>query len=269
MQYDAWQLLSELTFDPASGENILKIKSQLGFAKDEDTFERDLLRDAAHKALALVDVQPVDASVVALMKRELQKMLTSEHPGIATSLGYRTAASIATLRRFTAGPMDWELGGVPRSWILRKLPKADGIRLLWFVTGKLGGVYPLLHTHVAPAPRRRSLLIEKEVLRCYARMAKSLERQPHVLGIMGAAWFHDQAAVRDNPHLEPLNRPFVRYGGLIVNVGPAPADAGFLEHNPARKAAFEAGELQYQIGMAVWPRKAALEWVRANPELLE
>jgi len=67
-------------------------------------------------------------------------------------------------------------------------------------------------------------------------------------------------------NLAALSRPYLQAGGLIAAMGPAQADAGFLEHNPVRKKAFESGELQYRISVAMWPRRAAIEWARSHSE---
>ena len=71
----------------------------------------------------------------------------------------------------------------------------------------------------------------------------------------------------ENPHLVGLNRPYREEGGIIVTVGPAPVDAGFLEHNIDRKQQFEGGRLRYRIGVALWPRGAAIDWARRHSEL--
>jgi hypothetical protein len=105
------------------------------------------------------------------------------------------------------------------------------------------------------------------VLRAYYRMARSLEHQPSIKGIMASAWFHDPAAVSENPHLAWLNRPYLDEGGMVILAGPAPADAGFLEHNAARQEKYSSGSLQYRIAVAMWPRRAAIDWARRHPEL--
>jgi hypothetical protein len=162
--------------------------------------------------------------------------------------------------------MDWEISGIPRSWLLR-VPKADLPRVSAFIALRLRGFYPFLFMHVARKPKNRSLLIEKEVLRAYFRMARSLERQPSIKGIMAGAWFHDPAAVAAEPHLACLSKLYLEEGGLITTVGDAPADAGFLEHNARRREQLEAGELHYKVGLALWPRERAIAWARSHPEL--
>jgi hypothetical protein len=162
--------------------------------------------------------------------------------------------------------MDWEIGGVPRS-LLMQIPRWDLLRVSLFIALKLGGLYPLFVIHVARRPKNRSLVIEKEVMRAYFRMARSLELQPSIRGIMAHAWFHGPEALAGDPHLACLSKPYLEAGGLITIAGPAGADAGFLEHNAARKVKLDAGNLSYRLGVALWPRRQAIAWARAHPEL--
>jgi hypothetical protein len=157
------------------------------------------------------------------------------------------------------------MSGIPRSYLLSASFPAN-LRLLAFVLFRLQGLVPYFFIHVAPSPRNRALTVPKEVFRSYHRMAGSLQLQPEVRAILGHAWFHDPAAVRDYPHLEPLNRPFVNHGGLITLLGPAPPDSGVLERNPQRSADYLSGKVRYRYGFAIWPREEAIRWADAHPE---
>jgi hypothetical protein len=86
---------------------------------------------------------------------------------------------------------------------------------------------------------------------------------------VGHAWFHDSAAVRDHPHLEVLNEPYVNHGGLTVLLSVAPVSSGVLEGNAPRKVDYLAGRLRYRYGLAMWPRNAAISWADAHPELAD
>jgi hypothetical protein len=184
----------------------------------------------------------------------------------AGSYHFNRAAKMATLRRFPAGPMEWEVSGIPRSFFLQAAFPAN-LRFLAFVIFRLRGRAPCFFMHVAPSPRNRALSVPKEVLRSYYRMARSLQLQPGVRAFLAHAWFHDPAAVRDYPHLEVLSRPYVNHGGLITLLGPAPPSSGVLEGNAQRSADYLAGRVQYRYGFAIWPRDAAIQWADAHPEL--
>ena len=109
--------------------------------------------------------------------------------------------------------------------------------------------------------------VPKEVNRAYYRIVRSMQLQPGVRALLACAWFHDPAAVRDYPHLDVLNEPFVNHGGLITLMGPAPADSGVQAGNAQRSADYLAGKIQYKYGFAIWPRDAAIRWAHAHPEV--
>jgi hypothetical protein len=156
---------------------------------------------------------------------------------------------------------------VPRSWFA-KIPPRNIASAVRFILLEFGGIKPAFHVHVAHPPRNRSLILKKEVRKSYYRMARSLALQPEIKGIMCASWFHDPDALKDTPTLAWINEPYPEWGGRIVTtLGPAPVESGFLKFNPDRREQFERGELKLMTTLAMWPRKAALAWAEAHPEL--
>jgi len=268
---DCARLVAEVTETSESQAAVTALKDQArgaGIEVEADAFERALLRSAAADFEPHIATLPIHESVRKLLRDEY-RFYTGPARGTLLEAGsylFVTACKTISLRRFPAGPMDWEVSGFPRAW-LPKVPKPDLARLAWYLAVRAGGFRPMFFMHVARRPKNRGLLIEKEVLRAYYRMARSLELQPSVKAILASAWFHDPAAVAENPHLAWLNRPYREEGGIIVTAGPAPVDAGFLEHNIDRKQQFESGHLQYRIAIALWPRDAAIDWARRHPEL--
>lgn len=260
----AWTLLQGIRDDDASIVPVTMLKRETGL--DGDKMERLLLWHAARQALLRVPSLPVENWVRTRLVQDLRQLHAMSVSMAAGSYHFNRAAKIATLRRFPAGPMEWELSGIPRSYFVQAAFLAN-LRLLSFVTFRLGGRTPCFFMHVAPAPRNRALRVPKEVLRAYYRMARSLQLQPDVRALVAHAWFHDQAAVHDYPHLEVLNRPYIEHGGLITLLGPAPASSGVLEGDAQRRADYLAGKVQYKSGFAIWPRDAAIRWADAHPEL--
>jgi hypothetical protein len=256
----AWTLLQ----NESHAEAILALKAQAGLQGDE--LERLLVWHAVQQALPQIPSLPVCKSVQRLLERELRCLHSIAGPMETGSYHCDRAFKMATLRRFPAGPMEWEISGIPRSYILQASFPAN-LRLLMFVISRVGGRTPCLFMHVAPSPKNRALTIPKEVLRGYYRMAQSLKLQPTMRAILAHAWFHDPVAVRDYPHLEILNQPYIRHGGLITVLGPAPASSGVLEGNAQRKADYLAGKIHYRYGFAIWPRDAAIKWAEDHPDL--
>jgi len=267
------RLVAECSSDSADIAPILALKKSLqqsGLRWDGDTFERALLASAAEATAPGIDGLPVHPGVKRLLRDEFA-FYTEPSANAANALEpgkylFTTGCRVISLRRFPCGPMDWVVSGLPRSWIV-KAPPLEIPRFLWFVVRRMGGVAPLFYMHVARRPKNRGLLLEKEVLASYYRMARSLEYQPDIKGILGSSWFFDPAALRDNPHLAWVNRPYLETKSLIMPLFPADADAGFLEYNAARKKQFAEGTLRYRIAAAIWPRQSALDWAAQHPEL--
>ena len=257
----AWSLLS----NPSNVEQVTTLKKQAEL--EGDALERLLFWHAARQALPRVSSLPIEKSVRRRLDQDLRQLHTMNPSMVAGSYHFDRAAKIATLQRFPAGPMEWELSGIPKTYF-RQAAFPDNLRLLQFVISRLRGLAPCFFMHVAPAPRNRSLSVPKEVLRSYYRMARSLQLQPGVRALLAHAWFHDPAAVRDSPHLAVLNEPYL-HGGLITLLGQASPSSGVLAGNAQRSADYQAGKLEYKYGFAVWPRDAAIRWADAHPELEE
>ena len=256
-----------------SQAEIISWKERLrtdGITLEGDELERLLLTYAVQESFPLVAELPVHWQVKTLIQKEMQAYSRPRGLGAKLLVGtdpFVTACKIATLRRFASGCLDWVISGIPRSWIPRipwhKMPQA-----LLYVATQFQGLKPAFYVHVAPAPRNRSLVIPNEVRKAYYRMAKSLELQPEMKGILCASWFHDPAVLRDTPHLAALNDPYLQHGGrILTTLGVAPPDSGFLDYNPERRKLYETGRFKPRITLAMWPRAAAIGWAAQHSEM--
>jgi len=262
----AWSYLQSVRDDEASTGAVAALKKKAGSQGDD--VERLLIWYATQQALPRVASLPVERSVRDRLERDLRELHVTNVSIAAGSYHFNRAAKMATLRRFPAGPLEWELSGIPRSYFLQAAFPAN-LQFLAFVTFRLGGRGPCFFMHVAPAPRQRALSVPGQVLGAYYRMARSLELQPTVRALVAHAWFHDPVAVRDYPHLEVLSEPYLNQGGMIVTLGPAPPSSGVLQGSAQRRADYLAGKVQYKYGFAMWPRDAAIRWANAHPELAD
>ena len=177
----AWTLLN----NEANIEPVAALKKEAGLEGDE--VERLLLWNAARQALPGVSSLPVDKSIRERLDRDLRQLHAMSVSMPAGSYHFERAAKMATLRRFPAGPMEWEISGVPRSYFLQAAFPAN-LRFLAFVIFRLGGRVPCFFVHLAPPPRNRALSVPKEVLRSYYRMARSLQLQPDVRALVASLW---------------------------------------------------------------------------------
>jgi hypothetical protein len=260
-----------VTYATPNQPEIAQWKSALldaGCDTQNDWLERVVVFHAAQDALPRIDELRVHPAVKTLLRKEFKSFASlTKQPVLEGTDAFITAIYIATLRRFPAGPIDWLISGLPKSYLL-KIPRANIPKTLWYALAHFGGFKPAFYVHLAYPPRNRSLVIEKEVRRAYYRMARSLAMQPEMKGIMCSAWFHDPAALRDAPHLAALNEPYLEHGGRIVTpVAAAKEDSGFLKFNPERRKLYEQGKLRINLTLAMWPRAAALRWAEQHPEL--
>jgi len=267
---DCVRLLSSVDETLASRQPIVAMRKEFGC--EGDLFERALLSIAIRENRPRIRELRVYEPVKRLLERELEIYTAPRRPPYpsleAGSYPFVVAAKFATLRRFPAGALDWEISGFRRSWLF-KVPWAELPATLSSVAFGLRGFKPAFFMHVPLRPRSRALILEREVRLAYYRIARSLALQPEMKGLLAEAWFHDPLALRDNPHLAPLNEPYTKHGGFITTVGPAPPDSGITEGNLQRKIQYQNGELPNRLGLAIWPRRAALHWARARPELDE
>lgn len=270
-------LVGLVTEAPETQKPILDAKASLraqGIPCADDAVERAFLSHAIERSLPHIDALPVPPSVHALIRKQFQVFRQppgSPGPSLAVDAEendpFIAACKICSLRRFPAGPLDWVVSGLPRTYFL-KMPTLEIARAASFVWREFGGVKPAFYVHVAHPPRNRALIIEKEVRRAYYRMAQALILQPEIKGIMCASWIHDPAAAAKYPHMAALNEPYLKFGGrLVTNLGPAPESSGFLKFNSERREEYERGELKLKTVLAMWPRKAAIEWAEQQTAL--
>jgi hypothetical protein len=176
--------------------------------------------------------------------------------------GFVAMCRMITLRRFPGGQVDWELGGVPRSW-LRAVPRRDLPRMAWAVA-KAGGFRPFYVMHTSY--RRELPIITDEAERHAMKLlAESLGMQPQVRGTVAMSWMLDPDLHRVSPHLKWIaawNEENRRFGAFFSSIGPAPEDSGFLVGDRRRRRAYESGDWRPVTGIRIWSRKEILRWLR-------
>ena len=130
MAHRLYELLSGVTEHPASVEPLKALRESLRLphASPPGAFERAVLLCAMRISAQRLATYPVDGSVKRLYDEEIRAV---ESPAPARmgrfNLGkniFVALAKIATLRRFPAGQMTWEVSGIPRSWLPKVPPHA-------------------------------------------------------------------------------------------------------------------------------------------------
>jgi hypothetical protein len=176
-------------------------------------------------------------------------------------------AKIATLRRFPAGQMTWEVSGIPRSWLLQAPPRSLP-RVVTYLA-RLGGFGPAFVPHLNAMRKDRAALVERETNRSWYRMAQSLRLQPHIRGLVASSWLHSPDTMRVSPHMTGFSRALLDNGALVIRHHRADLDCGVFYRSPERKKLYEDGQFTPTHGMVIWPRTEMLAWADAHPELAD
>ena len=178
---------------------------------------------------------------------------------------YRAYAGMSILQRFPAGLLDWEISGIPRSWLV-KVPPRDLPRVLACIATELRGFKPVMYVHLAFLRTPFMMFHEGRFRAAYLQIARCLALRPELKAIITAAWFHSSETHRVSLHLQWTNRLFEENGGIISDVGKCPEDAGFLVGSSQRRKLYESGEYKPRLGMILWPRRAVLDWYSKQPD---
>ena len=231
-------------------------------------FERFLVVGAAFGAVDRVPGLPVDERVKELFYRKFTMYAagTPREPLDLAQASFMAASCVATLSRFPAGQLDWVVSGLPRSWLLR-VRRVDLPRLLSVIAFELGGFAPAFFSHLDPHRPNQGLLLERESLRSYHRMARSLIQQPAITGLITAAWFHSPDTFAVSPHLAWNNAVFLNHGGHVFPLGPVDPHCGVLHRSPERQRAYDEGTFTPTQALVIWPRQAMLAWAADRQDL--
>ncbi len=182
-----------------------------------------------------------------------------------TSDPFSEMAKIATLRRFTAGQLSFDITTLPRSWMLKVHPLALPGLVTELIT-RFGGFGPFAVPHLCYLRPNPLVILQTESRLSFWRIAKTLELQPQVKGVMAASWFYSPVVGEHFPHLAWVRNFFVEQGAYLVEMEIAEAGAGFLIGSAKRRRLYEQGRFRPRQTLVLWHRAALLDWAAAHPE---
>lgn len=236
---------------------------------NEFLLERYLLATACLQSLESMDALPLPQRTKELLWKEYLFFAQPEKEWLWTFgpsvRNYANYASLALLEHFPAGQLNWNVSGIPRSWLPR-ITLRDMPRVLTFIARRLGGLRPCFDVHVPSHRSRMPVLMERACYQSYCVIAEALRMQPEIRGIAAFSWLYSEETQRVSPHLSWMNRMILNNGGLISHLGYAPPDSGFLEGSAERKRLYEGGLYRPRYGLMLWPRDALLDWARRYVE---
>lgn len=223
-------------------------------------FERYAVLLAALHSVTKLAALSVPNDVIQLLLREFASLTVPRESELdwfdAGGRSFVAICKLVTLRRFPGGQFHWEVEGLERSSFLR-VKGLDRVRVAGAVL-RLGGVSPMFVPHM---PWRKQLvLLERQQLLSYYRMAEAMRRQPQIRGLVAESWIHSPDLPHVSPHLAWVNRVFHEWGGLVVRSGPAEPLSGVFEGGGLRKRLADEGKFSPTVGLAIWPRRAMLRW---------
>ena len=264
-------MMPHVRVDGDTVPRLAKLKEKLeqqGYPVGSGAFERMLIVSAAHDSLDDLMALPVDERVREFFCQNFEAYAAGRvpEPFDLSHPSFVCMARVSTLSRFPAGQLDWEVSGIPRSWLL-KVPTRRLHRLAAAIMFELGGLGPAFFSHVNPNRRNQGILLERESLRSYHRMARTMERQPEIRGLITASWLHSSDTFAVSPHLSWLNAVFLENSGHIIPLGRVDVESGVLHRSPERQQAFDAGRFTPTEALVIWPRHAMLAWAVQHEEL--
>jgi hypothetical protein len=99
----------------------------------------------------------------------------------------------------------------------------------------------------------------------YMRLAELLECNPGHRGWFSCSWLVDPALDRISPHLSYLRTVPTENGGAIFYMEDDPeGKTGALAKSRTRRRLFEEGSYRPRIYLRVWPRDAAIAWLKSR-----
>ncbi len=262
----AFQLLSLSTRQPGGGE-LARLCGSIPSEAGQSAVERTILILASQHAITLVPGLAVSDSVKGLFADEFQFFANPPAAWMesfqADGVRYQEMARVAALRRFPAGQFHWEVSGFPRSWVIEA---RRPVRVLAYALRQMRGFAPVFELHVNARRKNRLVLLEMEAHLSYYRAARSIEKQPAMRGLMTASWLFSESTAQVTPRLAWLRRTPQSAGALLVEMGPASADSGFLTGSEERRALYEQGAYRPNVTCVLWPRKSLIDWANQHPE---
>ena len=182
---------------------------------------------------------------------------------------FRELAQIATLRRFHAGELSFDvIHRMPFTWLLKAHPfdLPGFVRELCF---GMRGVGPMVEPHFNWWRANRIVLLKREHDRAMWRIAQFVEDRPAIKGVACSSWLFSVETGEESPHLSWVREFFAAENARIVDAGPALVERGFLIGNERRRRLYESGLFRPRETIVLWSRADMLAWAHRHPEFAD
>gem|GEM_PF-5592167 len=172
-------------------------------------------------------------------------------------------AKIASLRRFPAGQLTFDVTGFPRSWLLRIHPASLPAAVRALCRQGLGPVVAPHVNHWRPNPL---FVLKNENERSLRRIAMCMELRPDIGGLVADSWLYSADVGDEFPHLAWVRNFFIDNGAFLVDMETAAPDSGFLVGSARRRELWQEGKFRPRRTLVLWDRHSMLSWAAAQPE---
>lgn len=273
---EGWfELLSKCNQDRKSTAALIAMRSAIpadliagGGAIERYAVLRALSVAALHiaSALAPITVKRLYATLcIEIAAREHQ---WDSHFDMSDYERFLDIAEIATLRKFPAGAANFAYEQLA---FVRTTLQVHPLSLpgyLYQRTIPMPFYRRALGPHVNYARKGRLILQQKDYERSLWLMAKTIEMNPKVSGVIGRSWFCSQIVGEVFPHLAWMRAVFADGGAYLIDTFPAdPGGYGFAYNNRRRQILYDQGKFCPRETALFWSRDDFLAWASRHSEL--
>jgi hypothetical protein len=260
-----FNLLSGITCDQKSLLTLRRLKAEatrLGLLT-VNALERFVVLKACLAALPCLPSLPVDHSVhrqFCFTCRQLASLVDGSDPRLSLeSDAFAELAQIVTLRRFHAGQLSFDFTKMARAWLLKVHPiELPG--LIREISIGIGGFGPVIMPHINYWRKNPTFIFKAEQEQALWRIAKCIDRDDRVKGMIASSWLYSAAVGESFPHLAWVREFFIEQNAYVVDAGPARVDAGFLIGSRKRRQLYTSGNFHPRETIVLWRRAHILEW---------
>jgi hypothetical protein len=271
---DCFELLCGIPYDPKRVRALLTLKTGAERAglRTPYAVERFIVLQAYLVSLSRLLSLPVDQSVnrqFCATCRQVASPVQAPDARLALkSDAFAELAQIITLRRFHAGQLSFDIMRMPRAWLLKVHPiELPG--LIREITSGFGGLGPVVMPHINYWRSNPLFILHGEQQRALWRIAKSIEYEYHIKGLIASSWLYSLTVGEIFPYLAWVRDFFIEHNAYVVDAGPALADAGFLVGSKKRQRLYSEGNFHPRETLVLWRRADMLAWANRSLKLRE
>lgn len=257
---------------PSDGESAavldrLAVDAERFGVNDRSAVERYVVLQACLIALPQLMARGLDGEIIRRFCAMVGELASNKEDGRLDRKGdaFAELARIVTFRRFHAGQLSFDIArpraGVVLWWLLRSHP-LDLPRLVRVLVRDIGLLRPTVEPHLCYWREKPGYILRNEQERSLARIARAVERDCRVGGLIAWSWLYGAEVGRVFPHLAWIRASFGAAGARIVDLGPASPDSGFLVGSRKRRELFADGTFRPREALVLWPRAELLAWAR-------